>query len=873
MSKRPYVSIADSVQATCLGRATWLGSRFVFIDGQGLEPRDRAELARIRPETDAQTDGRFVLPLPWSGELELPGVRVASTAWPRLRLVSLTSDKAVYHEGSDVVVVLAIDLLSPCSERVVVLRLNGREFLRHPLLLDEQGLAEVQWLDLPAGEYEIRWSDSPVGEPGCEFLVATYELAPLVASLVRSVLHDGRLSVLLQAENFGVPAEGPARLDLTDRGRRVDVRFVKALGGRLYATFDLEGTGPHALQVQMVGAPSHTATVPLPGTREQERVPTVFSKFGPVITGSLLPGARSRAVRGVYLDQQGLEQSPVHLAQIDGTMAMIEFRTTMQEVCVVVSGLRNMETAGADAVIHRSRITAGETLVIEVPRPMGLLSVGAFIEGVPWEGAAALLATSPVTPRIQVPNRVTAGASLELEVDSPGLMSGSVYVVVKDARLLSVDRPANRLAGQIKRTVEDAAVDVAAPVKARLADGYRTPWETHQDRYLPWPHREWVPQRLAPEQSARCAEILVRQGTLSREQADDVQRIARETQHDVFDISAELGYAEEADIARALARELGLPYVDLAAYTIPLSIMELVPEVVARENLVLPVDQEMATLRVAISNPFDLETLEKLRFILNRPVAPLLAGRTSLREAINRVYGEMEHEESADSMLYEFTDTAIDFTETTEYVGQTAPDEETEEAASEPQALPAVQAEVLFSGLLPLRDGRTSLSLELPDTFTEYVVEAFAVDGLDWGETQARFSAVRDPYVHWHLPAHVHPGDTAIGRLHVGAASGRMRVRLMCDGRSVPLWCDETPLPENGHLEQVRAELTFAATPGEYTVEVDDLKTGACDRRTGRIDPPGRLRQIARTARVFEAGESISRIDSPDILNLQVLRG
>ena len=44
MSKRPYVSIADAVQATRLGRATWLGSRFVFIDGQGLEPRDRAEL-------------------------------------------------------------------------------------------------------------------------------------------------------------------------------------------------------------------------------------------------------------------------------------------------------------------------------------------------------------------------------------------------------------------------------------------------------------------------------------------------------------------------------------------------------------------------------------------------------------------------------------------------------------------------------------------------------------------------------------------------------------------------------------------------------------------------------------------------------------
>ena len=59
----------------------------------------------------------------------------------------------------------------------------------------------------------------------------------------------------------------------------------------------------------------------------------------------------------------------------------------------------------------------------------------------------------------------------------------------------------------------------------------------------------------------------------------------------------------------------------------------------------------------------DIDTVDKLRFILNRQIDIALAPRESILEAINRYYGQTVGE-SADSMLQEFTDTAIDFTET-----------------------------------------------------------------------------------------------------------------------------------------------------------------------------------------------------------------
>jgi Ca-activated chloride channel homolog len=90
---------------------------------------------------------------------------------------------------------------------------------------------------------------------------------------------------------------------------------------------------------------------------------------------------------------------------------------------------------------------------------------------------------------------------------------------------------------------------------------------------------------------------------------------------------------------------------------------QLVPESVARENNVLPVREEDGKLVVRMSDPNDYDTIEKLRFILNRPIEVETASAGEIQKSINEQYAQIEGE-SADSVLQEFCDTAIDFTET-----------------------------------------------------------------------------------------------------------------------------------------------------------------------------------------------------------------
>ncbi len=157
--------------------------------------------------------------------------------------------------------------------------------------------------------------------------------------------------------------------------------------------------------------------------------------------------------------------------------------------------------------------------------------------------------------------------------------------------------------------------------------------------------------------------LLIDQGILGKDQVLDAQNMAKQTGEPIAVSLVKLGYATDSEVMVAQATYHKMEYVDLQKVEISEDIIELMPESVARENIVLPMNESDGRLKVLISDPSDVETIEKLRFILNRDVTPALATRSQISEFINRFYGQVEGE-SADSILQEFTDTAIDFTET-----------------------------------------------------------------------------------------------------------------------------------------------------------------------------------------------------------------
>jgi type IV pilus assembly protein PilB len=161
------------------------------------------------------------------------------------------------------------------------------------------------------------------------------------------------------------------------------------------------------------------------------------------------------------------------------------------------------------------------------------------------------------------------------------------------------------------------------------------------------------------KQTKKWTDILIKRGVVGPDQIKEAERMPNLPLEEAL---TKLGYAEPEEIMKAKAEEFGMDFVELREIEIPHSVIELVPESIARENVVMPLAQENGVIRVIMHNPMDFETIEKLRFVLNREIGVALAPREAIVEAINKYYGSTTTEtESVDSMLQEFTDTAIDY--------------------------------------------------------------------------------------------------------------------------------------------------------------------------------------------------------------------
>ncbi len=105
-----------------------------------------------------------------------------------------------------------------------------------------------------------------------------------------------------------------------------------------------------------------------------------------------------------------------------------------------------------------------------------------------------------------------------------------------------------------------------------------------------------------------------------------------------------------------------LPERSLSNFQAPAEVIQLLAESVARENTVLPLAFDGETLHVAVADIDDIATQDKIRFILNVALKAYAFPRFEVVDAIDRHYEQVEGT-TADSMLQEFCDTQIDFSE------------------------------------------------------------------------------------------------------------------------------------------------------------------------------------------------------------------
>ncbi|MCG3178659.1 MAG: Type II secretion system protein E [Phycisphaerae bacterium] len=139
-----------------------------------------------------------------------------------------------------------------------------------------------------------------------------------------------------------------------------------------------------------------------------------------------------------------------------------------------------------------------------------------------------------------------------------------------------------------------------------------------------------------PKQRKKLGELLVEWGVVRPNDLSDALDYAKANSKRIGQALVELGHATEDHVAKALAAQFDMEYVDLEAGLITPGAMELLPEELVRRHNVLPLTQADGRLKVIISDPLDLETLDVLRFRTNLEVETLIASREKIRKFIDQ---------------------------------------------------------------------------------------------------------------------------------------------------------------------------------------------------------------------------------------------
>ena len=107
------------------------------------------------------------------------------------------------------------------------------------------------------------------------------------------------------------------------------------------------------------------------------------------------------------------------------------------------------------------------------------------------------------------------------------------------------------------------------------------------------------------------------------------------------DILVRRGYIDDTVVAQALAAQLRLPFTE-GPLVSEAEAVGLVDAALARARSILPLSATGRTLRLAVSDPLDQETLEELRFSTGRRIEPVVAALSAIAEGIRRAYtGEL----------------------------------------------------------------------------------------------------------------------------------------------------------------------------------------------------------------------------------------
>ena len=139
-----------------------------------------------------------------------------------------------------------------------------------------------------------------------------------------------------------------------------------------------------------------------------------------------------------------------------------------------------------------------------------------------------------------------------------------------------------------------------------------------------------------PANDEYVIEILKDVGLISQEQGEDLA--GRTGGLHMVETLIKEGTVSAEDVARTLASQNGMDFVDLSLVTPSPELIYLLSAETARRYKTVPVSEHDGSLVLAIADPMDFEAFDSIGFLLKRPVEFVCAVPSQIHDKLDRLY-------------------------------------------------------------------------------------------------------------------------------------------------------------------------------------------------------------------------------------------
>ena len=164
------------------------------------------------------------------------------------------------------------------------------------------------------------------------------------------------------------------------------------------------------------------------------------------------------------------------------------------------------------------------------------------------------------------------------------------------------------------------------------------------------------------KKGGRLGEILYKAKLVEKQALINAIKTSKADNKRLGQVLLEQGLIDEENLTKAIAKQFGLEYVNLGQTAIPSDVMKLVPEDIIKRHNVLPLGMNNGRLRLIISDPLNLDTMDAIRFRLNTELDCCLANPSKIRSCIEDLFDKTKREED-DKLKHSIDATAAELAE------------------------------------------------------------------------------------------------------------------------------------------------------------------------------------------------------------------